>query len=124
MEVEMRRLARTQFSRMAGWDYDDPRFFEIKYEDMIGQEPEVLRPLFKHYGWPEEHLDEIVVYADRFSFRNVANRPVGSGETQHHLRSGKVAQWRENYSPRLIELAHELLDDVLISTGYETSSDW
>lgn len=121
---EMRRMAGTLLPRMAAWDFSDERFFEIRYEEIMGREPAVLRDLFTHYGWPSDHLDEVVAFADGFSFQKVVQRTPGAGEAQHHLRSGQSGQWRDVFTPGLVDLARELMTDVLIATGYETSRDW
>ncbi len=122
--VELRRMARSQGERMAEWDYDDPRFFEIRYEEIIGNEPEVLTELLVHYGFPDGVLEEAVALADTASFHNVAARDVGAVEESSHLRSGRPGQWRDMFTDRVIEVARSELSDVLIATGYETSSDW
>lgn len=40
------------------------------------------------------------------------------------FRKGQIAQWREELTPALRDLAHREMDELLVELGYETSSNW
>lgn len=40
------------------------------------------------------------------------------------FRKGQIAQWREELTPELLDLAHREMDDLLVELGYEKSASW
>lgn len=109
---------------MADWDYDDPRFCELRYEDAIADPRATYRQVFRHYGFTDEAVATAADIADRYSFRNLTGRRLGDVEERSHLRSGRPGQWRKEFTPATSELFKELAGDALIALGYETDLDW
>lgn len=121
--LEMAVYKCLDFPLLTSWDYDDPRFFEIKYEDIMGNESPVFYDMFRFYGFTEDAARTATEIAEQFSFKKRAKRNVGEVESKTHLRSGKSGQWRELPEPTRA-LMREMLGETLIRLGYEKDLDW
>jgi hypothetical protein len=122
--AEIQRFAQYAIDRrMRDWDYGNPRFLELKYENVFGNEESAFRSLFSHYGFTPQAIDTSLSIARRFSFDAVRK---ARHETQErsHLRSGATGQWNEVFSNEHKSLFKDSLGDLLILTGYEKSRDW
>ncbi|WP_207060993.1 sulfotransferase domain-containing protein [Motiliproteus sp. SC1-56] len=116
--AEIRRTAKN-IKDMARWNYQDPNFYEIKYEELINDEQTIFEKLFRHYGFTDEAVEVGLEQARKFSFKNVAKREIGSNDSKSHLRSGKPGQWRDEFSGDHIRLFEELTGDALKVMGYQ-----
>lgn len=110
--------------QMLRWDYEDPRFCELRYEDAIADPRAAYRAVFGHYGFTLEAVETATAIADRFSFHNLTGRRVGEARERSHLRSGRPGQWRELFTPANRALFKELAGEALIHLGYEEDLDW
>lgn len=104
------------------WDFSDPRFLELKYEDVFGREETTFRRLFQHYGFSPEAIEKSVSIASGFNFDKV--RKSGSHKGNQHLRAGHPGQWRELFSQSHVDHFKERLGDILILAGYESGVEW
>lgn len=111
-------------TEMAAWDYNNPHFLEIKYEDIIHNESEVFYQIFKHYQFSEPAIQNCLKIAEKFSFKNKSRCKKGEINNKSHLRSGRTGEWLEIFTNRHKERFKELFGDVLIKLGYETNNDW
>lgn len=118
MLEEIRRMS-FWIKHMADWDYDNPRMYEIRYEDIMRDEPRIMREMFTHYGFRREAVDSACRIADKYTFKRMAG---GGGSS--HLRSGKTGEWSEHFGPEQRALFKELFPGVLATLGYETDDDW
>lgn len=123
ISVEIKRTAKN-INDMALWDYNNPRFFEIKYENLIQDEQAIFRNLFKHYGFTDDAIDIALNIAERFSFKNITKRSIGEKSEKSHLRSGKPGEWRTIFTDEHKNSFKELTGDALIKMGYEQNNDW
>lgn len=123
LKAEIRRTARN-INDMAEWDYKNPKFFEIKYEDLVADEMAIFESLFKHFGFNEEGVAYGLEMAEKYSFKNVTKRKVGEESKQNHLRSGKPGQWIDMFTEEHKDLFKELTGDALIKMGYESDNNW
>ncbi len=122
--AEIRNLARyVQRRKIRQWNFDDPRFHELRYEQMFGDEDEAFAVLFEHYGFTSEAIENGLRIAKRYSFGALASNDRQTRSTSH-LRSGKSGQWEKVFSDQHKSVFKELLGDVLIQTGYETNFGW
>jgi hypothetical protein len=123
LAAEMRRSASRTLADMKAWDYSQPEFIEIKYEELIGDERRSFERIFRHYGFKEDVVEHSVDIATRLSFRKVARRPVGEVQERAHLRSGKPGQWREVFTPAHLTLFRELTGNLVERLGYSPGDD-
>ncbi len=123
IHAEIERSA-ANFDSMAAWNYEDPRFIEIKYEELIADEPRVFADVFHFFGFTDDAIRTCLQIAERHSFKSKARRAVGQRSERSHLRSGKPGEWKEFFDASHRSHFKERCGDVLIRLGYENSNDW
>jgi len=100
------------------WNYHNPAFIEIKYEDLI-EDTELLlfAKVFRFLGIAEELIDD---------FSSIAfNNSLFSGKvSSEHVRSGKSQQWRQYFDRALAQRFVSLFNEALIDLGYEKNQSW
>lgn len=124
LSAEIDRCSNTVNKDIMEWDYDDPNIFEFRYEDIILDEPSILEKLFTHYGFTDSAVRTACEIASRFSFANRTGRDIGDEVSQHHIRSGKLEQWRTAFNDDHKALFKELHGEDLIKLGYAKDLDW
>ncbi len=122
--AEMRRVSTTILKDIIEWNYRDPNIFEIKYEDIMTSEESIFREMFKHYRFKEDAVNKGCEIAMKYSFRNRSNRDVGEIESKSHLRSGRLQQWKDEFTEDHKEHFKKLHGQDLINLGYEKNMDW
>lgn len=124
MLQEIRRAATTTIRDMRAWNYHDPRFLEIRYEDIVRDEQATFRTLFRHYGFTEAAVERSVALAMKFSLSARPKSAAPEVQEKSHRRSGRPQQWASEFTDRHKDLFKELLGQDLIALGYETDLDW
>src|ERR1051326_6653307 len=117
---EMDNRGGKTLSQMKSWDYENPCFFEIKYENLIqDHELHIFTELFVFLGFKGLSLPlclEIAWYSSIFSGK-VPKRG-------KHIRSGAPAQWRSMFTREIAEQFLERFGDILLRLGYERDDSW
>lgn len=124
LSAEIRRLAGSVFTRMAEWNYDQPGFIELRYEDVIADEDGWFTRTFRHYGFNDKAISDALSIVRSHSFTKVAGRAVGETENEKHLRSGRAGQWRDEFTSDHIALFKKCTGDLVVRLGYEQDDDW
>lgn len=124
LSAEIRRLAAGLFKGMGAWDYAQPEFIELRYEDVIVDPTTWFACVFRHYGFTEEAVENSVAISEKFSFSKVSGRSMGEVDKVSHLRSGRPGQWREEFSAEHVSLFKELTGDLIVRLGYESDDRW
>lgn len=111
---EMEYAGRHTIAEMLAWDYANPQFFEVKYEDLIVDvELRLFREIFLFLGFSEDQMDTLLEIAHAHSlFSGLNNDP-------SHVRSGQPQQWPTYFNATLKNRFDELFGDALIRLGYE-----
>ncbi len=122
--AEMNGTSKEVIEEMSRWNYDNPDFLEIKYEDLIKDESAVFYKLFQHYSFREEAIQNCLQITEKYSFNNRTKRKKGTVDNQSHLRSGRIGEWKEIFTEKHKYSFKELFGDVLIRLGYEVNNDW
>jgi hypothetical protein len=122
--VEIRRSAGYNIKHMAEWDYSNPDFIEVKYENLMTDWKSEFTNIFNHYEFNQKAIDISLEIADKYRFENVAKRKVGEVNKKSHLRSGKIGQWKKYFTDSHKVLFKDLFGDALIRMGYESNNDW
>lgn len=122
--AEIRRASSRAIREMAEWDYDDPRFLELRYEDALADDHATFTELFRHYGFSDRAVERSAEIARAFGFRQMAGRPLGEVQEDAHLRSGLPGQWRDEFNENHVALFKELAGDALVTLGYEADDRW
>jgi hypothetical protein len=118
------RNTRGSIRPMLQWDYNNPDFVEITYENIIEHEEQTFYDIFKHYGFSHTEATASVGIAKEFSFERKTKRKIGMVEENSHLRSGRTNQWEDIFSDQHKEYFKTHFGDVLITLGYEANHDW
>lgn len=121
--AEIERLADySKERRIRDWDFKHPRFLELKYETVFGNEEQAFRALFRHYGFTKEAIDVSTRVAATFSFNEVAKKH--DSRQKSHTRSGRSGQWVNEFDREHKESFKDQLGDLLIRADYEKNNDW
>jgi hypothetical protein len=105
---------------MKAWDYHNPAFLELRYEEFIANESDHWVRLFRHYGFRDSYARKSALIAARYSLASPGYRARRSG----HVRSGRAGDWREHFNASHRRRFRELYGDVLQVLGYEDNDDW
>lgn len=122
--AEMEGTSKEVIDEMSQWNYNNPNFFEFKYEEIINDEEAIFYKIFEFYKFSPKAINNCLKIAEQFSFKNQAKRKKGVVKQKSHLRSGRPEQWKELFKPHHKQRFKELFGDVLIDLGYETNNDW
>jgi hypothetical protein len=117
MMVEIERMGVYSANVMGSWDYRQPEFIELRYEDAFNHEGETFEKLFRWYGLNDEAIHIGIEAVERVSLKR-------DGATSKHARSGSPGEWKERLSPAHVERFKELTGDLTVRLGYESSMNW
>jgi hypothetical protein len=116
--AEISRGANWEWRAMDLWDYHQPEFFEMRYEDLLSDEPALFEQMFRHYGFRSKACLTSVAIASQFSLDAMRSKK------DSHVRSGQPGEWRGAFEPSHIAHFKQLTGDLIVRLGYETSTDW
>ena len=101
------------------WDYYNPAFFEVKYEDLIVDTDLLLfHEIFAFLGFSGKVMPEILKIAYDNSIFS------GNLKESIHVRSAQKKQWEKYFKPQHKTRFLEMYGDALIKLGYENNNDW
>ncbi len=116
---EMENSGRWGNEEMFSWDYENPNFLNIKYEELIEDEDLFLfHKIFNFLGFPGKAIPAVLQCAYDNSLFS------GNVKKSLHVRSGASKQWQTYFKPRHKKRFVELFDDALIRLGYEEDNSW
>lgn len=108
--------------QMLDWDYDNPRSFEARYEDLIADTDGALfGKVLTFLGFSQDEVETGVrIFKENslFGTRAEAIRQAG------HVASGRPAQWISRLPRSVAELYAERHGADLIRLGYENDMGW
>jgi hypothetical protein len=116
--AEITRCARAEWRTMGAWDYEQPEFLEVRYEDLLSDESTSLEKMFRHYGFRNKDCLTSVRIAHEFSLDTMRSRK------DAHVRSGHPGEWRKAFEGEHIARFKELTGDLIVKLGYENTPDW
>jgi len=117
--LELERTCRGQVRDMVTWDYGQPEFHELRYEDVMADEAGSFEQVFRHYGFRDRDIRRGLDVVEEMSFSRVSGRSVGSIGAASHLRSGRPGEWQANLTSAHLDRWRELAGDALSTLGYE-----
>ena len=116
---EMEHVGRQCIEEMLAWNYQDPAFFEIQYEDLIADENLLLfHQAYSFLGFPGRVIPRLLQISYARSLFS------GRLQTSTHIRSGKTKQWEQHLNAAHKARFLELFGDALRRLGYEANDDW
>ncbi len=116
---EMENAGKRTIEEMIAWDYGQPDFIEVKYEDLIeDQDLTLFHQIFSFLGFPGKTLPALLAIAYQNSLFS------GNLSKSLHIRSGKKEQWKDYFNQKHKERFTALFGDALIQLGYEEDQSW
>ena len=116
---EMENAGKRTIEEMIAWDYGQPDFIEVKYEDLIeDQDLTLFHQIFSFLGFPGKTLPSLLAIAYQNSLFS------GNLSKSLHIRSGKKEQWKDYFNQKHKERFTALFGDALIQLGYEEDQSW
>lgn len=120
-KFELEHLAVNAFHELASWSYDDKRFFELRYEDLIVDETAAkFRMAAEFLPLAPREVDavcQLFIHQSLFNPRIRRHMP-------RHIRDGSARQWSRQMSRQQGEWFVSVAGDLLIALGYEKNHDW
>jgi hypothetical protein len=100
----------------------DPRYLEVRYEDLVGRPRETLERVFTFIEEPFEQqvLDYHVM---RGQSRDVVNFPQNP-EATTAMYTHAVSRWRKDLSSEDVALFKQDAGPLLVELGYATDDNW
>ena len=100
----------------------DPRYLEIKYEDLVSEPRQTMETVldFLCEPWDDTVLNYYLVDS---STRDINKMPQNI-RARKPIDKSALGRWKRDLSPSERELFKELAGDLLIELGYETNNDW
>ncbi len=100
----------------------DPRYLEVRYEDVVASTRETIAKVLEFAGEP---WDEAVLRHSEFdtTSRDVAKFPQNP-EATRPVTDESIGRWKRDLTREEQEVFKELAGGLLVELGYENSSDW
>lgn len=118
---EIRWASRATLAEMAAWNYNQPEFLELRYEELIDDAPSHFGRLFDWYGLSPTAVRQGLRIADEFAFTRQTARQIGDEAERSHLRSGQPGQWAQYLEQEHLDLLDRTTGDLLVRLGYKSS---
>ncbi len=115
--AEIEWLAAGTAGAMGAWDYHQPEFLELRYEDVLADERSSFERLFRWYGFDDDAVGLGLDAVERFSLSRGGARPA-------HVRAGAPGEWEGRLGPAHLARFKELTGDLVVRLGYEATADW
>lgn len=116
---EMENSSLWNIQAITNWNYTNPAFFEVKYENLIADIDLLLfHKIFTFLGFSGQFIPGMLKIAYKNSIFS------GNLRKSVHVRAAKEKQWEKYFKPQHKTKFVELYGDALIKLGYENSNDW
>lgn len=113
---EMEHYSAGTIRDMINWDYNNPQFLELKYEDLI-DDHEKFWDIFVFLGF--NRVDTLM----KIAAANHKDAKVAVREKKH-IRSGQSGQWKKYFTNVHKTKFKELFGSIAVDLGYEDTNDW
>jgi len=118
---EMREVGLETTKSMLDWNYNDERFFEARYEDLIqDRDVTLFGEVLNFLGFTGGALRNGI---NIFRKHSLANSDYSSSDDPH-VRSGRPRQWQLEYRRRHGNQFLQIMGDCLVRLGYEQDDKW
>lgn len=116
---EMQNSSGRIINQMTSWDYDNPDFIEMKYEDLIEDvNLKLFHEIFSFLGFSGKQIPRLLQIAwDNSLFS-------GNKDGHKHVRSGASKQWPKHFNSVIKANFVDCFGDCLIKLGYEEDNNW
>jgi len=111
-EIEFRKR---HYASMLDWPEEDDRVRLYRYEDIMGNEQQILSDLMEFYQLPALQRKAGRYYARRYSAARKSGR-------KGHIRNASSGQWKQYFSARVNRRFNEVYGDLLERYAYPAVS--
>ena len=116
---EMENSSLWNINAIINWDYANPAFLEVRYENLITDIDLLLfHKIFTFLGFSGQVIPDMLKIAYSNSIFS------GNLRKSVHVRAAKEKQWEKYFKPKHKARFLELYGDALIKLGYENSHEW
>ena len=116
---EMEHCSAETLRELLSWNYDDPYFINVKYEDLIEDHQLLMfHRIFTFLGFPGHAIPRMLQIAFEHSLFS------GKVAARKHVRSGRARQWETYFKPIHHQRFHQLFGDALYHLGYDGEREW
>jgi hypothetical protein len=117
---ELENSTNTTIEDMLDWQYGRANCMDVRYEDLFQDRSlELWCSILTFLGYDES---EHAVCKDCFWQYSLFGQAPGAN--RRHARSGEVAQWRHEFTPKLAKAFVDRFPDALQLLGYEPDDRW
>jgi hypothetical protein len=117
---ELEHSTSTTIEDMLDWQYGRANCMDVRYEDLFQDRSMVLwSSILAFLGFDESEQDFCKDTFWKYSLFGEA-----PGANRRHARSGEVAQWKHEFSPKLAQAFVDRFPDALQVLGYESDDQW
>jgi hypothetical protein len=103
---------------------DPDMSLELRYEEMLDDPVGVMTRVARHFEL-DSSLATINELVEAHSFKRLSGgRDRGGQSKDSFFRKGQSGDWRNHFTPRLVETHKELIGGFLIEFGYEQDHNW
>jgi hypothetical protein len=114
------------FRDMIGWNLNDILFLSYKFEKYFLNEQTTFlftQFIIRHLGLniSDDFLQDLIT---KYSFKNLTNREKGTSDPKHHFRKGIAGDWKNYFTPKIVDEFKKRYNNILIDYGYEKNDLW
>jgi len=96
----------------------------VKYEDLVRDTSAELGKAIRKLLRVDADPNRLREIAEKYAFRNQAQRSPGEENASSFLRKGIVGDWKNYFTKEAREMFHHLAGKELIRLGYEEHDGW
>lgn len=126
LQFEMHNKHKESLDEMLGWPYGHRNVVDVRYEDMINDtDGNLFRQAIKTMdvdGFDKERLQEF--YWTHSIFGGLQEAENLKGNVKSHIKSGRIAQWRDGLPPQIAKEYSDAYGEALVTLGYENDQAW
>ena len=103
---------------------DKPNATLVKYEDMLRDAAEAMRPYIEKMTGKEADMKRLRDIQEAFSFKRLSKRGAGEEASGSFLRKGIAGDWKTKFDNASCERFDFYAGANLIKLGYEKDKEW
>ncbi len=99
-------------NELSVWDYGQPDFLELRFEEVLADEHAAFDRLFRWYGFSDDAVTVGHAIVDGLSLARGGAKP-------GHARGGSVGEWQSRLTEQHLDYLRDRTDDLVGRLGYE-----
>jgi hypothetical protein len=104
------------FKLMDEWNYSNPNFLELKYENVFKNEITTFKSIFDFYGFHDEMKKEGLKIVEQFTFESLKKK--GKAGNKKHAATGISGRWKDQLPEVVVNKFDERFGDLIEKTHY------